>query len=77
MANNRMWIVCTRCEPGPVVHGDPASPRRLLAKYYPSAGWSEVEHEALALQRWLEFHTHGEASFFGPVHFRLEFEAGA
>jgi len=38
MANNRMWLKCTKCEPGIDENGNQKD-RILIAKYYPSTNW--------------------------------------
>lgn len=78
MANNRMFLVCGRC--------DSHSP--TLAKYYPSTGWytsaeycipgneqiDSLEDWTGAFAEWLEAHAHEEPSNDGPTHFRLGYE---
>lgn len=38
MANNRMWLKCTKCEPDIDENGNQKD-RILIAKYYPSSNW--------------------------------------
>ena len=61
MANNRMYLVCKRCDPGPTEAALMPS-RFYLAKYYPSTGWFNYGESDYAekMNAFFETHRHAE-----------------
>lgn len=72
MANNRMIIKCKVC-----------SAEKIIAKYYPSAGWCLVSFPKKAMmqlspgdfQEFMDEHSHNFDARIGPTHFELMFES--
>ncbi len=67
MANNRMYLVCTRCAaeiPKPASdYKEWYKARFYLAKYFPSGGWYRLDDGSTMfceLLEWLDKHSHRE-----------------
>ena len=65
MANNRLWVFCTVCQPvWDAEHVLDVAQVALLAKYYPSTGWFAPTGRDKRLQHFFDQHEDcGEHSF--------------
>lgn len=72
MADNRMYIKCTKC-----------GEEKMFAKYYanPEVGWyfrcisdGENSPDERVFNEWIDEHRHDNYSMNGPTHFTIEFE---
>jgi len=67
MANNRMALVCVKCNEG-----------MAIAKYYPSTGWYPIEQGDMVVEQWMETHRQKcgvESLGDGKDAYRLAYES--
>lgn len=61
MANNRLYLVCKRCE------GD----RFAFAKYFPSSGYYTNRTDNKSLNDWLDKHLHEAADYLFSMQYEV------